>query len=592
MVAAAVSAAAAGMAAHTNRTDNPHGVTAAQIGAITNELDLVALAADRFLPIDAGKNAISTDAGSGSIVTYSTLIGDRAGNSITGANVIAIGRDAARDILNPASVVPETDLSIIAIGENAAEQAGGMGAFSYNIAIGNSAFKEGAGQSSIAIGQDALDKTPGAFTTIAIGREAGRTAAAEHMIAIGYQAGEQAGLTNSVVIGANAGRRASGQNILVIDSSGNDDSSYPARAMIYGNANDLTLGRIDSDNSLRGNWLLNNNRILTNEQDLAALRAWHYGSPEVVESPAGWFEFDASTGAITGFNYAPGRENVVVPWEIGGVPVTAIGTEAFGMSGIVSVIAPQTVTTIGGFAFNSCYSLASVSLPQVRTIGDYAFCYCESLASVSLPQAQTVGAYAFDSCSRLASVNLPQATVIGVVAFGYCGLLASVSLPQAQTVGDGVFIGCLGITSINLPQATAIGDYAFYYCTSLTSVRMGQNAPAEAADVFAGITPPPTVYVTDPQATGWGAVWNGAPVVRPPLYADAIYQAGELVATTGHVAQAIAGKVDQDSGMATNLWLQGETIVSDSYTNLWWRNVYSNGWHWLVAYTNAPGGAQ
>jgi hypothetical protein len=121
---------------------------------------------------------------------------------------------------------------------------------------------------------------------------------------------------------------------------------------------------------------------------------------------------------------------------------------------------------------------------------------------------------------------------------------------------------------------------------------MGQNAPAEATGVFADITPPPTVYVTNPQATGWGDTWNGAPVVRPPLYADAIYQAGELVATTGHVAQAIAGKVDQDSGMATNLWLQGETIVSDSYTNLWWRNVYSNGWHWLVAYTNAPGGAQ
>jgi hypothetical protein len=47
---------------------------------------------------------------------------------------------------------------------------------------------------------------------------------------------------------------------------------------------------------------------------------------------------------------------------------------------------------------------------------------------------------------------------------------------------------------------------------------MGQNAPAEAGGVFADITPPPTVYVTDPQATGWGAVWNGAPVVRPPLY--------------------------------------------------------------------------
>lgn len=101
-----VAAAAAALTIHTNRADNPHGVTAAQVGAITNELDLVALAADRFLPIDAGKNVISTDAGSGSIVTYSTLIGDRAGNSITGANVVAIGRDAARDILNPA-IAPE-----------------------------------------------------------------------------------------------------------------------------------------------------------------------------------------------------------------------------------------------------------------------------------------------------------------------------------------------------------------------------------------------------------------------------------------------------------------------------------------------------
>jgi len=101
-----------------------------------------------------------------------------------------------------------------------------------------------------------------------------------------------------------------------------------------------------------------------------------------------------------------------------------------------------------------------------------------------------------------------------------------------------------------------------------------------------------TNYVTNPQATGWGATLGGMPVVRPPLYADAIYQAGEPVATTGHVAQAVAGKVDTDGGTATNLWLQGETIVSDSYTNLWWRNVFSNGWHWLVAYTNAPGGGE
>jgi hypothetical protein len=80
---------------------------------------------------------------------------------------------------------------------------------------------------------------------------------------------------------------------------------------------------------------------------------------------------------------------------------------------------------------------------------------------------------------------------------------------------------------------------------------MGQNAPAEATGVFASITPP-TVYVTDPQATGWGDTWNGVTVIRPPLYADAVYQAGELVATTGHVAQAIAAIPEPDlSGRPT-----------------------------------------
>jgi hypothetical protein len=73
-----------------------------------------------------------------------------------------------------------------------------------------------------------------------------------------------------------------------------------------------------------------------------------------------------------------------------------------------------------------------------------------------------------------------------------------------------------------------------------------------------------------------------------------------VFATTQNVADAIAaipppdlsGRVAVDGGTATNLWLQGETVVSDSYTNLWWRNVFSNGWHWLVAYTNAPGGGE
>lgn len=238
---------------------------------------------------------------------------------------------------------------------------------------------------------------------------------------------------------------------------------------------------------------------LTNELDLAALRTFHYGSPDIVESPAEWFVFDGAE-TITSFNWAEGRTNVVIPWAIGGVPVTAIGAESFGTRGIVSLIAPQTVTSIGPSAFDSCGSLTYVSTPQAQTVGAYAFYYCTSLTYVSLPQAQTAG------------------------------------------------------------------DFAFGYDTSLTSVYFDDDAPAIGANIFAGITPNQvTIYVTNQTATGWGETFGGMPVVRLPLYADAIYQAGELVATTQYVAQAIASQLP---GI-----------------------VYSNSVSALTIYTNASGAA-
>jgi hypothetical protein len=138
---------------------------------------------------------------------------------------------------------------------------------------------------------------------------------------------------------------------------------------------------------------------------LAALRTYHYGSPDIVESPAEWFVFDGA-GTITAFNWEAGRTNVVIPWAIGGVPVTAIGANAFRNlvtyqgHPVVSVVAPQTVTAIGSSAFDSCHSLSSVSLPQATAIGGSAFAYCTALASIDLPQATSIGDYAFAVAAR------------------------------------------------------------------------------------------------------------------------------------------------------------------------------------------------
>jgi hypothetical protein len=52
----------------------------------------------------------------------------------------------------------------------------------------------------------------------------------------------------------------------------------------------------------------------------------------------------------------------------------------------------------------------------------------------------------------------------------------------------------------------------------LNSVTFGQNAPAPAANVFEYSTP--TIYVSNPHATGWGDIWNGRPVVRAASMPD------------------------------------------------------------------------
>lgn len=50
----------------------------------------------------------------------------------------------------------------------------------------------------------------------------------------------------------------------------------------------------------------------------------------------------------------------------------------------------------------------------------------------------------------------------------------------------------------------------------------------------------------------------------------------------GWLNNLYAGKAALDNAIAA------KEIHADSYTNLLWKSVYSNGWHWLVPYTNTP----
>ncbi|MDD4583644.1 MAG: S-layer homology domain-containing protein [Eubacteriales bacterium] len=89
-------------------------------------------------------------------------------------------------------------------------------------------------------------------------------------------------------------------------------------------------------------------------------------------------------------------EDIVIPNEIQGCPVTGIKEMAFWSKEIKSVVFPETLATIGTNAFHT-NKLTEVILPEsVTTIDDYAFGFNENLVKVVIPNPNvTIGEGAF-----------------------------------------------------------------------------------------------------------------------------------------------------------------------------------------------------
>ncbi|MBE6853888.1 MAG: hypothetical protein E7505_10545 [Ruminococcus sp.] len=85
------------------------------------------------------------------------------------------------------------------------------------------------------------------------------------------------------------------------------------------------------------------------------------------------FRYTVNDGevTITGFNDELDLSNVVIPDEIDGKPVTAIGEKAFEGSAVAAVKVSDSVTSIGSRAFANCYSLKELNLGKnTESVGD------------------------------------------------------------------------------------------------------------------------------------------------------------------------------------------------------------------------------
>ena len=244
------------------------------------------------------------------------------------------------------------------------------------------------------------------------------------------------------------------------------------------------------------------------------------------------FEYTVTGDEATITGYTGSAERLVIPSELGGKPVTAIGEKAFYQNKtITSVKIPEGVTSIKDSAFAYCSSLTEVTIPEgVMSIEITAFRNCSSLTEVTIPKSVTsIGWGAFVECDALTTVHyggtqkdwdalkknigegnawLLNANIIysenssdyaysvndagdGVTITKYNGAAKTVVIPselggkKVTAIGEKAFYKNKTITSVKIPEGvTSIGVYAFQYCNSLTEVTIPKSVTSIGDNAF------------------------------------------------------------------------------------------------------------
>ena len=228
---------------------------------------------------------------------------------------------------------------------------------------------------------------------------------------------------------------------------------------------------------------------------------------------------------ITG--YTGSAENIVIPSELGGKPVTAIADKAFeGYKNIVNIYIPKTIKAIGEDAFQNatsslirfiCYEgtenewaniaiqkgnselnprefddVAWFRLYECNLSGDMVYQasddaatlvrYFGSDSKVDIPAelggkpVTEIGEWAFAYYSSLTEVTIPEGvTSIRAFAFRSCSSLTKATISEGVTsIGDSAFAYFSSLTEVTIPKSvTSIEFFAFYDCGALTTVHYG-----------------------------------------------------------------------------------------------------------------------
>jgi len=233
--------------------------------------------------------------------------------------------------------------------------------------------------------------------------------------------------------------------------------------------------------------------------------------------------------------YIGSQSNVVIPSEIEGYPVTAIGPKAFYLNRKVTQITlHEDITRIGYQAFEDTgyYNNSNNWEDGVLYIGNFLIKASNTVSGEYTIKDTTVliADYAFRSCSKLTGVIIPESiTSISTYAFSYCSQLSNIGFHDGITnIEENAFYNCSSLTSITLPGSIAnIGENAFSNCRNIESVTVPANSISFGESAFGACQSLSAVYIEDLQA--WCKNKFADSSSTPLGSAGNLYLNGELV---------------------------------------------------------------
>ena len=147
-------------------------------------------------------------------------------------------------------------------------------------------------------------------------------------------------------------------------------------------------------------------------------------------------------------------EQVEIPAEINGKPVTTIGGDCFfDCKNMKSILLPDSITEIGVQAFAMCKGLAEIALPDsITNIGKFAFRDCTGLKKIVMPSGLKrleTGTFSFcylpDDVEIILKEGL-ETIESRIFNSGGLGLFFTLKLPKSvKTIVNGAFVSGMNI---------------------------------------------------------------------------------------------------------------------------------------------------